>query len=537
VDIYDIDDKYYRKNAEDFEKGKLEAQQLNLENLAIARADVFIFRFLPIESIDFVLFVSPSGYLNDALLFEELYESIKVGGKILIKPWYNFDKSYAYGNPPETIFYAPREISYKGRSFINTNSSIAFGVDVDKVSNSPSDRPVFEWQKKRKSEEGKAAMLDLSALTPREHDLLNQALESFFNKSQDIGVLTDKELIHIDPHSDLRRIKGLKVYTFTRQQLRKALQHNTTAKKREVDYIVDNLISHPGRFRTEEGKPRATNLFIPKEYYKAISELDENLKALWAAHERKHLENIALVESDVGEMRPLYNVIKALEKKVSRKTKFTNKLGLKQVMRLIIARVKDKKKPLLIGIDGDSRTGKTVLSDDVALLLPADIRYKIIHIDNYHVLEGGAHLSGDLTAYIDQFGSSGGMMLEREYWDYGSAGDEVNLSVNSGQFDVIILEGLNYLYVEKLNYLGPVKPRFDIKIHLIADQETREYIYMKRFTSEAALLNMKDYLNNYVQKYPAESVNYDIIIDNSFSSVDMLDITDIQKATKPGSCL
>ena len=74
------------------------------------------------------------------------------------------------------------------------------------------------------SGEGKAAMLDLSVLTPREHGLLNQALGSFFNESQDIEVLTDKELVNIDPRSDLISIKDLKVYTFTKQQLRKALQ-------------------------------------------------------------------------------------------------------------------------------------------------------------------------------------------------------------------------------------------------------------------------------------------------------------------------
>ena len=185
-----------------------------------------------------------------------------------------------------------------------------------------------------------------------------------------------------------------------------------------------------------------------------------------------------------------------MEKKGPKKTKFINKSGLKQTMELIIDRLDDKKKSLLICIDGDSRTGKTVLSDDIALLLSADIRHKIIHIDNYHVLEDGDHLSGDLIAHIDQFGSTGALTLKREYWDYEKAGDEVNNLVSSGQFDLIILEGLNSLYVEKLNYLDPSNPRFDIKIHLIADQETREYIYMKRFSSEASLFNMKDYLND-----------------------------------------
>lgn len=81
---------------------------------------------------------------------------------------------------------------------------------------------------------------------------------------------------------------------------------------------------------------------------------------------------------------------------------------------------------------------------------------------------------------------------------------------------MIIIEGLNSLFVE--SKLAKSHVKFDIKIHVIADRETREYIYMKRFPGE--MKKMENYLTRYIQRYSPETVRYDIVIDNSLRKYD-----------------
>lgn len=288
-------------------------------------------------------------------------------------------------------------------SFIFNNT--AYEINLSRNISYKLRAPLITQNKPERLREGMAAMLDTSNLTAREHQLLNLALRSFFtgfdNIHQDIRMATSQELVDIDPEDDLRSLNGLKVYIITEEQLRKALADHTDAKEREIEYLVNNLISHPGRFRTQEGKSNAINLFILEKYYTAIRKLNVELKSIWAKHEKAHLENINSTETDIASIYPLDKVVKPLG--YFKKPKTNDKRALKEAVELITREVKkpNRLRPLLVFIDGDSRVGKTVLADDVTLLLPDDISYKIIGIDDYHKLE---YITGDLLAYVDQHG-------------------------------------------------------------------------------------------------------------------------------------
>jgi len=387
-------------------------------------------------------------------------------------------------------------------------NSTVYGIDLPRNISSKLRAPFTTQSKPERLREGMAAMLDTSSLTPREHQLLNSAFSSFFtgfdNIRQDIRIAGSQELADIDPENDLRSLNGLKVYIITEEQLRKALADHTDANEREIYYLVNNLISHPGRFRTQEGKPRAINLFILEKYYTAIRGLNVELKSIWAKHEREHLENIDFTETNIANTYPLDEVVKPLGH--FKKPKANDKRALKEAVDLITREVKkpNRPRPLLVFIDGDARVGKTVLADDITLLLPDGISCKVFSIDDYHRVE---YITGDLLAYLEQYGGE----TIREYWDYGEAAIDINALIKSGGFDLIIIEGLNSLFVESKLVEPYVK--FDIKIHVIADRETREYIFMKRFPERTR--GMEDYLTRYVQRYSPEIVRYDIVIDNS----------------------
>ncbi|MFH1782451.1 MAG: hypothetical protein ABH848_02420 [Candidatus Omnitrophota bacterium] len=162
-----------------------------------------------------------------------------------------------------------------------------------------------------------AAMLNKKGLTKKQHDLLNRALGSFFviidEVRDDIGTLTYNEIKEVDPNEDLTGLKDLKVYTFTIDQLKEALEGVGSSREDRV-YILNNLISHPGRFQYSEGAPLATNLFILEEYYELLQELPDRLKAKWAEHERTHLKYIDLSEEDIQAVFPLDEVVNALLK-------------------------------------------------------------------------------------------------------------------------------------------------------------------------------------------------------------------------------
>jgi len=402
---------------------------------------------------------------------------------------------------------------------------IAYGIDLSEKNHLRVPSVTNARQNSGRLREGLAVMLSLKGLTPLQHKLLNKALGSFFKDVDEVHrdklhVLTDRELADIDPNGDLKGIEGLKVYRFQRIALVEALE-GINAEPKDIAHITLNLISHPGKFRDDKGAERAVNLFILEEQYNLLSKLDKKVKIQWARHERAHLENIRYSERRILQLYPLDEVIQAIRREVTRRPRPYNIMGFKKAVEIIVDSI-NRNKILLVGIDGDSRVGKTILSEDILFHIFPEARVCVICIDYYHSLESDIELSGAYWAYTEQYGGISPLQpeLESEHWDYKRAARDINDLVESGDFDVIIVEGLNSLYLEILELLGPKKQKFDIKIHLVADTATREHIYKKKFADEPTFdhRRMDSYLERYVQKYPAEGIDYDLVIDNSFTS-------------------
>ncbi|MDD5614453.1 MAG: hypothetical protein PHQ54_05230 [Candidatus Omnitrophica bacterium] len=187
-----------------------------------------------------------------------------------------------------------------------------------------------------------------------------------------------------------------------------------------------------------------------------------------------------------------------------------NKQNLISVFNLIKQKL-DGKKPLVVLIDGDSRVGKTSLALDIARFLkPDNVTVKTVHMDDFLSLE---QVSPDYAAYAEQFGSTlnfDTMTGLFDSWDYKEAARTVLEIAATGDFDVVILEGLNSGW---LDILDDVK--FDIKIHITASQATRELIYKLTFPEQKA--QMEKYLRRYTTQYGLERIGYDLILDNSLT--------------------
>ncbi|MFC1667096.1 ATP-binding protein [Candidatus Omnitrophota bacterium] len=168
---------------------------------------------------------------------------------------------------------------------------------------------------------GTAAMLNLEGLTEKQHGLLNSALGAFFvglnQVRSDIDVLGEEELGRIDPEGVLGEVEDLMAYRFTREQLQQALK-DIDALPEDIEYIITNLIAHPGRFRDTQGISRATNLFILDEHYALLASLEPTLQAEWARHERAHLDDITRSERDIQTDHPINDVVEQLRQTASK---------------------------------------------------------------------------------------------------------------------------------------------------------------------------------------------------------------------------
>jgi len=185
---------------------------------------------------------------------------------------------------------------------------------------------------------------------------------------------------------------------------------------------------------------------------------------------------------------------------------FYNRTGFEQALNMITDRARAKK-PLLVVIDGDSHVGKTTLAKDLFFGLGHQ-HTSVIYLDSFYSEE---ELPPDYIAHIEQYGPiHGGIKNTIESWDYKAAGEQLLQQANSGQYDVIILEGLNAINVELANANAL---HFDVKIHVTADQQTREHIYKSSNPTDPPGM-MNKFLDTYVTKYKQE-MSYDLIIDNS----------------------
>ncbi len=183
-------------------------------------------------------------------------------------------------------------------------------------------------------------------------------------------------------------------------------------------------------------------------------------------------------------------------------TDFINKKSLEQLRSMILDRLKTQPagRPLLVSVDGDSDVGKTTTSQ----LLNLPVRQKLIHLDDFYSL---IDIGPEYLDYMEQFGGSNFPDTAMEFWDADAARREIQADISSGQYDVIIIEGLNALRTEIKDL------KFDIRAHVTADMETRKIIHFRRYNMNPSG-NIDRYLSDHIQQSGGE---YDITIDNSLS--------------------
>ncbi|HRY30252.1 MAG TPA: hypothetical protein P5079_09490, partial [Elusimicrobiota bacterium] len=193
-----------------------------------------------------------------------------------------------------------------------------------------------------------------------------------------------------------------------------------------------------------------------------------------------------------------------------------NAAALEKLRRFIGERLEQRgpaaARPLLVAIDGDSDVGKTEFSERLNL----NARTKILHIDDfYHEVPPA---SGDYLAYVEQFDYP---VLE-EYWDFPAVAREVSQAMNSGLYDVVIVEGLKVLKSE----LDDV--RFDVRVNVTADMRTRDLFHRmkQRMGGEQVARRLTSYLEKYSKQYLDGERKYDVVVDNSipadFTEEDLL---------------
>jgi len=191
---------------------------------------------------------------------------------------------------------------------------------------------------------------------------------------------------------------------------------------------------------------------------------------------------------------------------------FYNKQAFIDVCNLIASRL-DSKRPLVILIDGNSRVGKTTLARDIGMffLNSYGITSQTIHMDDFLTIE---EMPPSYIAYAEQFGSIfdfDTLIGLKNSWDYSKATEAVLDAISTGE-DIVILEGLNAGYIAKLDYV-----KFDLKIHIQANQQTREHIYKLTFPEEECY--MESYLSRYTTRYDISDMNYDLIIQNNLLGI------------------
>ncbi|MDP8252958.1 MAG: hypothetical protein P9X27_00960 [Candidatus Kaelpia aquatica] len=193
-------------------------------------------------------------------------------------------------------------------------------------------------------------------------------------------------------------------------------------------------------------------------------------------------------------------------------SRFYNKQALIEVLNLIASRL-DSHKPLIILIDGDSRSGKTTLARDIENFFSSSmIKSTAIHMDHFLTMET---ISPEYISYAEQFGSTFNfdpLTGLYDHWDYSKAAEAVHSAISTGEEDIVILEGLNSGYIAMLGLV-----EFGLKIHVRANQQTREHIYMLTFPHNRD--HMNSYLSNYSTRYDISDIDYDLIIQNNKADI------------------
>ena len=140
------------------------------------------------------------------------------------------------------------------------------------------------------------------------------------------------------------------------------------------------------------------------------------------------------------------------------------------------------RRPFIIGISGDSGSGKDTLAETVAAFLGNS---KTTHLsgDNYHlwdrhkpmwkVMTHLHPLANDLTQLrSDVYALRSGKSVSGRHYDHTTGSMTKVSPINSNDF--IVVSGLHALYDPKLNYV------YDIKVFLDMDEQLRQFFKIQR---------------------------------------------------------
>ena len=154
-------------------------------------------------------------------------------------------------------------------------------------------------------------------------------------------------------------------------------------------------------------------------------------------------------------------------------------------------------KPITVGIDGDKHVFKSTYTKALfRALRMRSLPVKLIDTDDYY--EEGWYMDGEL--------------VKEERWDWRRMAGDIRLARESGEFDVILVEGYELYNIVSASDMVPRE--FNIKIRLEADEATRQWVFQSYdgLDPEKAVKATEEW----VQSYPEElRIDHDFIVNTS----------------------
>ncbi|MBU0762926.1 MAG: hypothetical protein KKD39_07855 [Candidatus Altiarchaeota archaeon] len=146
---------------------------------------------------------------------------------------------------------------------------------------------------------------------------------------------------------------------------------------------------------------------------------------------------------------------------------------------------------ILVGFDGDKHVFKSTFSTAVTRLVDKNLKVKAIHADDYY----------SPGLWMD------GYEVEKEGWNFGNLGRDIKKELGCGSWDVVVVDGFNLFNVESE---GGFREGFDLRVHLKADERTREWVIASNGNDRDAAKLARENKQEYVK-----SPGYDYIVDTS----------------------
>ncbi|MBF0216628.1 MAG: hypothetical protein HQL30_06500 [Candidatus Omnitrophica bacterium] len=176
-----------------------------------------------------------------------------------------------------------------------------------------------------------------------------------------------------------------------------------------------------------------------------------------------------------------------------------NKGAIENVAREIEVRRVSAGRTLVVGLDGDKHAFKSTFVKAVERELDKRLKVKVIKLDD-HLIEGW---------YVD------GEMIREEGWDWYRIAGDIAVSSDSGQYDIIFVEGFELFNIAKRSNIP--MDGFGLKIHVVADVDTRTWGFMCDGVGDREAA--RKMAVEIIEKYPEGlTVDYDLVVDTSIKN-------------------